>query len=195
MGKDRHDRGQMPERQLRVDLWTSLDGFATGDAPAYFGYLGPELEELINADLHEPRAILMGRVTYEDLAEISASGEHEDVNRMAELPKVVFSNTLEEPLSWANTRVLGGDLEKAVRGLKQEPGDDLRTIGSPTLVDGLLALGLVDRLRVVVFPLLLGEKGDARIFARAPDLHLELVDTQVLDSRLLMVDYAPLSGG
>jgi dihydrofolate reductase len=181
----------MPERQLRVDLWTSLDGFATGDAPAYFGFFGPELEQQINADLDEARVTLMGRVTYEDMALISASGEHEDATRMAELPKVVFSNTLEEPLSWPNTRLLRGDLENAVRGLKDEPGDDLRTIGSPTLVDGLLALGLVDRLRLVVFPLLLGEKGKDRIFARAPNVQLELVDTQVLDSRLIVLDYAP----
>jgi dihydrofolate reductase len=185
----------MPERELRVDLWISLDGFATGDAPAYFGYFGPELERQINADLDEARVMLMGRVTYEEMAEISASGAYEDATQMAGMPKVVFSNTLEEPLSWANTRLLSGDLETAVRGLKEEPGDDLRTIGSPTLVDGLLALGLVDRLRLVVFPLLLGDKGKVAIFDRAPNVHLELVGTKVLDSRLLLVEYAPRSDG
>jgi dihydrofolate reductase len=95
----------MAPRRLTVDLFTTLDGYAgSEDAPAYFGYLGPELERWIDRELDQPQLMLMGRVTYEQLAMISAAREYEDANRMAGMPKIVFSNTLDEPLSWENTR-------------------------------------------------------------------------------------------
>lgn len=78
---------------------------------------------------------------------------------MNELPKVVFSNTLQEPLAWGNTRLVRGDLAEQVRALKQQSADPLRSIGSITLVKSMLHLGLVDRLRMTIFPLLLGDAG------------------------------------
>jgi hypothetical protein len=71
---------------------------------------------------------------------------------MNELPKVVFSNTLTEPLAWNNTRLIGGDLGEQMRALKRQSSDPLRSIGSITLVRSLIHLGLVDRFRVMIFP-------------------------------------------
>lgn len=179
-------------RELTVDLFTTLDGFAAGDhAPAYFGYHGPDLERWIADELEKPQVVLMGRVTYETLASIARSGASEDGHGLAELPKLVVSRTLREPLAWSNTQLVGGDLGEAVRALKEQPGDPLRTMGSLSLVAGLLRLGLVDRLRLVVFPQVLGASGREPIFAGLPDLDLELVETSVLDSRLLVVEYRP----
>jgi hypothetical protein len=104
----------MPTRELTVDLFVTLDGFAYGtESPAYFGYLGPDLQRWIDGELARPQVVLMGRVTYETMAAISQSGSYDDANRMTDLPKVVFSRTLQEPLAWANTRLVTSDLAEA----------------------------------------------------------------------------------
>ena len=74
-------------------------------------------------------------------------------------PKMVFSSTLEEPLTWANSRLVDGDAVEAVRSMKAADGPGLRTLGSLSLCRSLLAAGLVDRFRVVVFPVITGGDG------------------------------------
>jgi dihydrofolate reductase len=76
--------------------------------------------------------------------------------------------------------------------LKQEPGPPLRIMGSVSLVQRLLRAGALDRLRLVVFPLLLGENGSEPIFANLPYLGLELCATEVLDRRLVVIEYRPV---
>lgn len=174
-------------------MFATLDGFASAvDAGPYFGYFGPELGTWVRYQLDRPQVIIMGRVTYEAMAAISASADEASA-RMNGLPKVVFSNTLQEPLAWNNTRLLRGDLAEAIRSLKRQPGDPLRSIGSITLVRSMMQLGLVDRLRVVVFPLILGSAGREPILAGYPKTGLELTDTKILDSRLVVLEYRPAS--
>ena len=112
---------------------------------------------------------------------------------MSELPKVVFSRTLREPLAWDNSRLAKADLVEEVRRLKAESDGPLRTIGSLSVVKGLLEARIVDRLRLTVFPLILGSTGREPVFAGLPDIYLELVDTVVLDARLLTLEYRPAS--
>ncbi len=85
----------------------------------------------------------------------------------------------------------GPDLVEEVRSLKAQSGDPLRTIGSLSVVKSLLEAGLVDRLRLVVFPQILGETGREPIFAGLPDVDLELIETNVLDGRLVTLEYRP----
>jgi dihydrofolate reductase len=106
-------------------------------------------------------------------------------------PKVVFSATLEGPLSWANTELVGGDAVEAVRVMKQQADRPLRTLGSLALSRSLLRAGLVDRYRVVVFPVITGATGRDRIFDGYPDLTLDLVDHRTFDGRLQMLEYIP----
>jgi dihydrofolate reductase len=106
-------------------------------------------------------------------------------------PKVVFSSTLDEPLTWANTELVGGDAVDAVRAMKQESGRPMRTLGSLALSRSLLQAGLVDRYRVVVFPVITGATGRDRIFDGYPDVALELVDHRTFDGRLQMLEYIP----
>ncbi len=106
--------------------------------------------------LDQPQLIVMGRVTYEAMAEISSSATDEVSTRMNELPKVVFSNTLQEPLAWGNTRLVRGDVAEQVRALKQQSADPLRSIGSITLVKSLLHLGLMAVALAVVQHFLVG---------------------------------------
>jgi dihydrofolate reductase len=178
--------------ELTADLFLSLDGFAAGvDVGPFFGYGGPELDGWVHDQLNRPHTVVMGRVTYEAMAQISSPATDEVSTRMTDLPKVVFSNTLSEPLAWRNTRLIGGDLGDGMRALKRESPDLLRSIGSLNLVRSLLDLGLVDRLRVAIFPLLLGDAGFEPAFAGYHRADLQLTGTRVLDSRIIMLDYRP----
>src|SRR5215217_1339406 len=152
--------------ELIADLFITLDGYASGEgAQGYFGYLGPDLERWIDDNLAGPQVLLMGHVTYEAMSAIAQNEPVEGADRMNELPKVVFSRTLQEPLEWNNSRLAEADLVEEVRSLKAGSGDPLRTIGSLMVLKALLEAGLVDRLRLVVFPQILGETGREPIFA------------------------------
>jgi dihydrofolate reductase len=180
-------------RELTADLFVSLDGFAAGvDVGPYFGYFGPELADWVRTELDRPQVIVMGRVTYQALSPMAATADEASA-RTNDLPKVVYSNTLQEPLTWSNTRLLRGDLAEAIGSLKRQPGDPLRSMGSLTLVRSMMELGLVDRLRLVVFPLILGDAGREPFLAGYPKTSLELTETRVLDSRLVVMEYRPTS--
>ncbi len=94
-------------RELISDLFISLDGFASGvDQPPYFGYFGPDLDSWVREHLAPPQLIILGRVTYEALAQFAPSATDEISVRMNALPKLVFSNSLADPLAWKNTRLV-----------------------------------------------------------------------------------------
>jgi dihydrofolate reductase len=105
--------------------------------------------------------------------------------------KVVFSSTLEPPLSWANTELVAGDAVEAVRDRKARESRPMRTVGSLSLCRSLLAAGLVDRFRVVVFPVITGATGTDRIFDGYPDIALDLVESHLFDGRLQLLEYVP----
>ena len=178
--------------ELTADLFVTLDGFASGeDVGPYFGYGGPDLDSWIRANLEPPQVVLMGRVTYEALSAFLPSATDDISVRLNELPKIVFSDTLKEPLAWNNTQLMNGDLAERIRILKQQSADPIRTFGSITLVKSLIQLGLVDRLRLMIFPLILGSAGNEPIFAGYPRADLQLIRTEVLDSRLVLLEYRP----
>ena len=106
-------------------------------------------------------------------------------------PKLVFSRTLNEPLSWSNARLAARDPAAEITALKQEPGAPLRCIGSVTLAREMMALGLVDRLRLVVFPRVLGSDGQEPLFSGYRDTHLKLIDTSIIDSSIVLLEYRP----
>jgi dihydrofolate reductase len=177
-------------RELTVDLFSTVDGWASGrNSPGYFGYAGPDLQAWIDEQLARPHVMLMGSNTYRAMAEITADGGDPTFKRMDELPKVVFSKSLKPPLTWSNTTLVAEDVAVAVPAMKDEPGDPMRVIGSLTLVRSLFRLGQVDRLRLMVFPQVLGESGEERILRGLPDVNLHLASTEVLDQRLVLLDY------
>lgn len=179
-------------REVTVDLFSTVDGWLRGrDSPAYFGYDGPDLQAWIAEQLAHPYVTLMGANTYRVLAEFAAEGGDPESTRMDELPKVVFSKSLKAPLTWSNTTLIAEDASVALPAMKQQPGDPMRVIGSMSLVRSLFRLNLVDRLRLIVFPQVLGESGQERMFKDLPDINLRLVSTKVLDQRLVLLEYAP----
>ena len=130
----------------------------------------------------------MGATTYRLMAGFAASGE-EGVDQLTQMSKVAFSSTLTEPLGWANTRLVTGDAVEAVRAMKEDSRIEMRTLGSVSLCRSLIAAGLVDRLRVVVFPVVTGATGQDRIYDGYPDLRLDLVESRTFEGGLQLLDY------
>lgn len=142
--------------------------------------------------LASPQLIIMGRLTYEALAQFVPSASDEVSTRMNALPKLVFSSTLEEPLAWKNTCLANRTVADEIKALKQGRGDLLRSIGSISLVKSMMQLGLVDRLGLMLFPLILGGAGREPICAGYPQASLELLNTRFLDSRIVLLKYRPV---
>jgi len=107
------------------------------------------------------------------------------------MSKVVFSTTLREPLSWANTKLVARDPVEAVREMKDSSSQSMRTIGSLTLCRSLLKAGLVDRYRVVVFPVITGNSGRERIYDGYPDVALDMISSRTFDGRIQLLEYLP----
>lgn len=178
--------------EVIADLFVSVDGFASGaEEGPFFGYFGEELGKWITDELARPQVLIMGRVTYEAMAEFTPSGTDPMSVRMTELPKVVFSSKLKEPLGWKNTRVVRTSLADEIGALKRQSGDPIRSIGSISLVKSMMDLGLVDRLRLMVFPLILGEAGKEPISAGYSRTGLELIESRTIDSRIMLLEYRP----
>jgi dihydrofolate reductase len=176
---------------LTVDVFVSVDGWAGSDGlPGYFGYLGPELERWIKDEWETPQTLLLGRKTYEMLAGLPEEARDDGWQRMAETDKVVFSTTLTEA-SWPNTRLCAGDLAEEVRAMKADGDAALRTAGSLSLARQLVAAGLVDRLRLVTFPVVAGEAGREAFFQGMGSADLELAGHRVLDGRIVVLEYHP----
>jgi dihydrofolate reductase len=174
---------------LMVDFITSLDGCAAADGwPGWWGLEGPEYLAWLEEPAQREHVALMGATTFRLMAGMAAS---EDFTSLDEIDKVVFSSTLEEPLTWANSRLVAGDPVEAVRAMKADGTTPMRTLGSLTLARSLLVAGLVDRFRVVVFPVITGATGQERVYDGYPDVRLELVESRTFDGRLQLLDYVP----
>ena len=178
-------------RKLMVDFIDSLDGYGAAEGwPGYWGLEGPEYMRWL--DEHEEHTALMGATTYRLMSGFAAQMPDEPgLAGLTATPKVVFSSTLGAPLSWPNTELVDGDAVEAVRAMKQEAGLPMHTIGSLALSRSLLQAGLVDRYRVVVFPVITGATGRDRIFDGYPDVALELVEHRTFDGRLQLLEYVP----
>jgi dihydrofolate reductase len=183
----------MPE--LLIDFITSLDGYGAAEGwPGWWGLEGPEYLAWLGDDPEEGYTTLMGANTYRLMSGLAADGEP-GTDVLAGMSKVVFSSTLTEPLSWPNTQLVSHDPVEAVREMKDK-GTSMRTLGSLTLCRSLLKAGLVDRFRVVVFPVITGSTGRDRIYDGYPDVSLDLVSSRTFDGRTQLLEYVPtvLSG-
>jgi dihydrofolate reductase len=192
----------MSEQELLVDFITSLDGYAAAEGwPGFWGLEGPEYLAWLGQQPERDYTILMGANTYRLMYEFASqsgtaesdlrSDEEASVNELTNASKVVFSSTMQPPLSWANTRLISGDAVEAVREMKREGNSPMRTLGSLTLCRSLLKAVLVDRFRVVVFPVITGSSGYDRIYDGYPDVALDMVASRTFDGRLQLLEYIP----
>jgi dihydrofolate reductase len=143
-----------------------------------------KLDETLSSE-----ALLLGRETYEGFAKAWPSREGEFADKFNTMPKYVVSSTLEEP-EWTNSTVLKGDVVEEVAKLRQEQDGDIVVHGSAQLVQTLIEHDLVDELRLMVFPVVLG--GGKRLFDGTSDKKaLQLVDSKVVGDGVAILTYRP----
>jgi dihydrofolate reductase len=177
--------------ELMIDFITSLDGYGAAEGwPGWWGLEGPEYLAWLGEQPEADYTILMGANTYRLMSGLASGGEP-GTGALADMSKIVFSSTLTEPLSWANTQLISRDAVESVRELKEEGTRSMRTIGSLTLCRSLLCAGLVDRFRVVVFPVITGSTGRDRIYDGYPDVALDLSSSRTFDGRIQLLEYVP----
>jgi dihydrofolate reductase len=135
---------------------------------------------------------VLGRRTYEGFASHwpNASTEEQPVaDPLNKGPKYVATRTLSDPLEWHNSTVLNGDLSKSINALKGKDGDDLHVIGSTSLVRSLLDRDLVDEVRVIIDPLVVG--GGKRVFTDDGRLRpMRLLDSKTTSKGSIIASYA-----
>jgi dihydrofolate reductase len=179
----------MPE--LLVDFITSLDGYGAAEGwPGWWGLEGPEYLAWLADQPEASYTLLMGATTYRLMHGFASSGEP-GTDALADMSKVVFSTTLSEPLEWANSTLVTGDPVEASREMKDTGSTSMRTLGSLSLCRSLVTAGLVDRFRVVVFPVITGSTGRDRIYDGYPDVSLEMISSRTFDGRLQLLEYRP----
>jgi dihydrofolate reductase len=196
-------------RKVIANEWMTLDGVV--QAPSYAdedltggfehgGWHARYFDDLsmnwVIENVRGAGGYLLGRGTYEIFAAHWPNAPEEQqvlAEPLNTLPKYVASATLDEPLGWPNSTLLRGDIGAAVRTLKAEEGKDLHIIGSPGLFQTLLVLGLVDELRLMIDPLVVG--GGKRLF-RDDGAHcpLRLADSQVTSTGAIIATYAATGG-
>lgn len=188
-------------RQLHVAAFVSLDGVMQGpggpdeDRSGGFdfgGWVAPLWDDAagdaVDAAFAGPPALLLGRKTYDIFADYWPHHEEQEIGRtLNAMPKYVATRS-PRPLDWNNSIAIGPDAVAAVRTLKAEAGPDLLTQGSSDLIQSLMAAGLVDRMTIMTFPVLLGQ--GKRLFAEglAP-AGLKLVDTRTGEKGVVVARY------
>jgi dihydrofolate reductase len=194
-------------RRVIVNEFMSLDGVAQAPGGAdedpsgdfahggwHMQYMEDELaQRWVLESILEAGGFLLGRRTYEIFAAYWPNAPEEEqviAEPLNGKPKYVASTTLGEPLEWQNSTLVEGDVAAAVRALKQDDAGDLHVIGSTELVRTLIEHDLVDELRLMIDPLVLG--GGKRIFRDDGLLRqLRLVDGQLTGTGAILATYAP----
>ena len=188
--------------RIVITEFVSLDGVMEdpggAEGFAYGGWTfeierGAEGDQFKLDETRESSALLLGRRTYEGFAEAWPSREGEFADKFNSMPKYVVSSTMGEP-TWTNTTVLKGDVAEEVAKLRERQDGDIAVHGSASLVQSLLEHDLVDELRLMVFPVVLGT--GKRLFGETTDKkRLRLVDSRLVGDGVHIVIYAPARNG
>jgi len=188
-------------QELMVDFITSLDGYGSADGwPGLWGLEGPEYLAWLETQPQRDFIVLMGSKTYDLMSGMAQSASTEGTfsdyetdafSGLAAADKVVISSTLQPPYALPNTTVLSGDAVELVTELKRTATKPIHTLGSVSLCRTLMAAGLVDKFRVVIFPVITGRTGRDRIYDDYEDFVLDLVESRTFDNRSQLLEYVP----
>jgi dihydrofolate reductase len=183
------------------DVFSSLDGFGSArsgsDWTGYWGKQGPGLLDHRRALYEAEQRMVFGADTYRAFARMLAASTDESdvrdawVSRMRNLPATVVSTTLEGPLDWPDATLESGDAVEVVARLKEESGVPLCSHGSLSMNRALMGAGLVDQVRVTLYPVITGQTGTEPIFRDAADFDLELIESRTLDDHIQELTYRP----
>jgi len=183
-------------RKIVAGLFISLDGVFEAPDQWHFPYFNDEMGEAVGSQMADSDAMLLGRVTYEEFASYwpsqTSDGEAgEMADFMNETPKYVVSTTLKDA-EWKNTTLIdGNNAVDVLTSLKQQPGKDISITGSGTLVRTLLRDGLLDELRLLVHPIVVGH--GKRLFDGGDQIPLTLADSTTFSTGVLALTYLKAS--
>lgn len=179
-------------RKIVAGLFVSLDGVYEAPGEWHFPYFNDEMGNAVQAQMDAADAMLLGRVTYQEFAAYWPQQSSDDVDiapYMNETPKYVVSETLHSA-EWQNTTLINGDVVAELTRLKEQPGKNISVVGSGMLVQSLLNDGLLDELRLLVHPIVIGS--GKRLFvqgsARKP---LRLMEAETFSTGVMYLTYAP----
>jgi dihydrofolate reductase len=182
-------------RKVIASEFVSLDGVFEAPDQWHFPYFDDEMGQEIGAAMAASDAMLMGRVLYGEWADFWPQQDPEKnpfAGRMNGVRKYVVSTTLEEPLGWDNSTLIKENVAEEIAGLKRQTGGDISISGSGSLVRSLLQYGLIDELRLMVHPIVVG--GGKRLLEEGGDqIALELVDFRTFSTGVVYLTYRPVS--
>jgi dihydrofolate reductase len=175
-------------RKLVVTEFVSLDGVM--EEPAWtFPYWNDEIAKFKGEESSASDALLLGRVTYQGFAAAWPASQDEGADYFNSVRKYVVSRTLEEPLEWHNSTLIKDDIAQEITTLKQQDGKDITVHGSAALVQTLVQNDLVDRYRLLVYPVVVG-KGK-RLFEEGIPATLRLLESRSFGSGVVALVYEP----
>jgi len=185
-------------RKIIAFLMASTDGYYEGPDRAFdWPVIDDDFNEFAVAQLDEANTLLFGRATYADMAAYwpSADAAQDDSGvtvRMNGTPKIVVSRTL-TTADWPVTTVISGNAVTELAALKQQPGRGILLLGSSALAASLLPSGLIDELRIMVSPVVLGG-GKSLLHTAEKRTSLELLSARPFRSGNVLLTYRPLPG-
>lgn len=179
-------------RKIVAGLFISLDGIFESPEQWHFPYFNDEMGEAVGSQMADSDCMLLGCVTYKEFAaywpgQTSNREAGEMADFMNDTPKYVVSSTL-KATDWKNTTLIdGNNAVQELTTLKQQPGKDISITGSGTLVRTLLRDGLLDELRLLVHPIVVGH--GKRLFDEGDQIPLALTDSKTFSTGVLALTY------
>jgi dihydrofolate reductase len=180
-------------RKIVAAEFLSLDGVMESPDQWHFDYFNDEMGEAVGEGFATSDALLMGRVLYEEWAAYWPNQNPEEnpvAATMNGIRKYVVSTTLEGPLEWNNTTLIGEDVAEELSEIKRQPGKDIVISGSGALVRSLLDDGLIDELKLMVHPVVVG-RGKRLFEDGGKQTALELVDSRTFATGVVYLTYRP----
>jgi dihydrofolate reductase len=182
-------------RKIVAAEFLSLDGVMESPDQWHFPYFNDEMGRAVGEGFAASDALLMGRVLYEEWAAYWPSQDPEEnpvAATMNSIRKYVVSTTLEEPIGWNNTSLIQENVAEELSELKRQPGKDIVISGSGALVRSLLDGGLIDELKLMVHPVVVGS--GKRLFEEGErQTALDLVDSRTFSTGVVYLTYRPAS--
>jgi dihydrofolate reductase len=178
-------------RKIVAGLFISLDGVVEAPDQWHFPYWSDEMGEAVGSQMAAADTMLLGRLTYQEFAAYwpHQGSEVEGADYMNNTPKLVVSTTLDRA-EWQNTTLIKGNVAEELTRLKQQPGKDISVVGSPTLVRSLLRDNVLDELRLLVHPIVVGR--GKRLFEQGSEQQaLKLVESKTFNTGVLYLTYEP----
>jgi dihydrofolate reductase len=186
-------------RKVILSNMVTLDGFFEGpNKELDWQIVDGENKEYAIDLLSKVDALLFGRVTYQLMADYwpaaatnpsTPKSDLEIADKMNNLPKIVFSKTLQE-VKWNNSRLVKENIAKEISKMKQQPGKDMVIFGSGSIVSTFMQHGLIDEYRIIVNPIVLGN-GNPLFKGINGKQNLKLLNTKVFDSGIVILFYEP----